>query len=103
MFWEAASHGIFRVQGDSVRGEYVPTSCTLGFNANLPKIALSYISQCTFAEDQLCAAHFSKCRTGRAIARNPAQIDLRRKVLAHITGVRVVSLQARLDPGVQYL
>lgn len=63
----------FRVQEDSVRGEYVPTSWTLGFNANLPKIALSYISQCTFAENQLCAAHYSKCRMGRAIARNTAQ------------------------------
>lgn len=86
-----------------VRGEYVPTSCTLGFNANLPKIVLSYISQCIFAENQLCAAHFSKCRMGQAIARNPAQIDLSRKVLTHITRVRVISLQARLDPGVEYL
>ena len=36
----------FRVQEDSVRGEYISTSCPLDFNVNLPKVAHLYINQC---------------------------------------------------------
>lgn len=64
---------------------YVPTSCPLDFSADLPKITPLYINQCTFAENQLCASHCSKCWMDQAVARNTTQIDLNRNVLAHIT------------------